>query len=91
MMQRARLRSIKREFILFVTDLNNPAVGVKYPSEDYVFTRSELPMLKKFIQKKETDAKTSLNNFPKTGKSERFQGTKIQKCLMKNLFAQSPK
>ena len=57
-----------------VMDPNNPAVAGKYFSEDYVFTRSDLPILennlkmvqdiKTSIQKQEEDAKkTSLYSF----------------------------
>ena len=62
-----------------IMDANNPAVAGKYFSEDYVFTRSDLPILennlkmvqdiKTSIQKQEEDAKKHLcTYFSKAGK-----------------------
>ena len=62
-----------------VMDPNNPAVAGKYFSEDYIFTRSDLPILennlkmvqdiKTSIQKQEEDAKKHLcTHFSKAGK-----------------------
>ena len=79
-----------------VMDPNNPAVAVKYFSKDYVFTRSDLPILenslkmvqdiKTSIQKQEEDAKNIFVLIsPKQGNC--FQGTTTQEHLMKNLIA----
>ena len=73
-----------------VMDPNNPAVAGKYFIEDYVFTRSGIPILENNL-KMVQDIKTSIqkqvqkNIFvlisPKQGNY--FQGTTIQKHLMK--------
>ena len=80
-----------------VMDPNNPAVAGKYFSEDYEFTRSDLPILennlkmvqdiKTSIQKPEEDAKKKIFAFVSPKQGNCFQGTTTQKHLMKNLLA----